>query len=203
MFTAKSPDVDNIDRKCVHSLKTFFFKSIFLCTPKLDVENQTVSIIEYIITIIVINFIRINVLESTSLFLDSKIMWFVTSTFSVSDSVTAKKENVCGREKAPYWNRWRRGGVDKMWGHAMLQPKTIFTQIPHPDHHVFLKFWFVLILLFKLLYFYTPHNKVVGGYTAFTMSVRPSVCRQILCYCPFFINLFFNFNTFRLIFQKL
>jgi hypothetical protein len=32
---------------------------------------------------------------------------------------------------------------------------------------------------------YTPHNKVVGGYTGFTMSiclsVRPSVCRQILC----------------------
>ena len=24
---------------------------------------------------------------------------------------------------------------------------------------------------------YTPHNKVVGGYTGFTMSV----CRQILC----------------------
>jgi hypothetical protein len=61
-------------------LKHFFFKSIFLCTPKLDVENITVSIIEYIITIIVINFIRITVLESTSLFLDSKIMWFVTST---------------------------------------------------------------------------------------------------------------------------
>jgi hypothetical protein len=23
--------------------------------------------------------------------------------------------------------------------------------------------------------FYTPHNEVVGGYTGFTMSVRPSV----------------------------
>jgi hypothetical protein len=29
--------------------------------------------------------------------------------------------------------------------------------------------------------FYTPHNEVVGGYTGFTMSVCPSVCRQILC----------------------
>ena len=28
---------------------------------------------------------------------------------------------------------------------------------------------------------YTPRNEVVGGYTGFTMSVRPSVCRQILC----------------------
>jgi hypothetical protein len=26
-----------------------------------------------------------------------------------------------------------------------------------------------------LMGFYTPHNKVVGGYTGFTMSVRPSV----------------------------
>jgi hypothetical protein len=30
-------------------------------------------------------------------------------------------------------------------------------------------------------YLYTPRNEVVGGYTGFTMSVRPSVCRQILC----------------------
>ena len=29
--------------------------------------------------------------------------------------------------------------------------------------------------------YYTPRNKVVGGYIGFTMSVRPSVCRQILC----------------------
>ena len=29
--------------------------------------------------------------------------------------------------------------------------------------------------------YYTPRNEVVGGYTGFTMSVRPSVCRQILC----------------------
>jgi hypothetical protein len=28
---------------------------------------------------------------------------------------------------------------------------------------------------------YTPHNEVVGGYTGFTMSVHPSVCRQIVC----------------------
>ena len=26
-----------------------------------------------------------------------------------------------------------------------------------------------------LLDYYTPHNKIVGGYTGFTMSVRPSV----------------------------
>jgi hypothetical protein len=30
-------------------------------------------------------------------------------------------------------------------------------------------------------FYYTPRNEVVGGYTDFTMSVHPSVCRQILC----------------------
>jgi hypothetical protein len=29
---------------------------------------------------------------------------------------------------------------------------------------------------------YTPRNEVVRGYTGFTMSVHPSVCRQILCH---------------------
>ena len=28
---------------------------------------------------------------------------------------------------------------------------------------------------FCFISFYTPHNEVVGGYTGFTMSVRPSV----------------------------
>jgi hypothetical protein len=37
----------------------------------------------------------------------------------------------------------------------------------------------------RSFHYYTPHNKVVVGYTGFTMSVRlsvcQSVCRQILC----------------------
>ena len=35
--------------------------------------------------------------------------------------------------------------------------------------------------LYLSISFYTPRNEVVGRYTGFTMSVRPSICRQILC----------------------
>jgi hypothetical protein len=44
--------------------------------------------------------------------------------------------------------------------------------------------------------FYNPRNEVVGGYTGFTMSVRPSVCIQILCRMitwVVFLRMFWNF----------
>ena len=37
---------------------------------------------------------------------------------------------------------------------------------------------FKMAAIEKMFYNYTPRNKVVGGYTGFTMSV----CRQILCH---------------------
>ena len=33
---------------------------------------------------------------------------------------------------------------------------------------------YIILKILNIAY-YTPHNEVVGGYTGFTMSVRPSV----------------------------
>jgi hypothetical protein len=32
---------------------------------------------------------------------------------------------------------------------------------------------------FPVMFYYTPRNEVVGGYTGFTTSVRPSVCPSV------------------------
>ena len=41
---------------------------------------------------------------------------------------------------------------------------------------------FIRVLIqpsFLVCIYYTPRNEVVGGYTGFTMSVRPSVCPSV------------------------